>query len=86
MSCKEIKTAKYQTRKSPAFPANQCKHLTKKGKDGTYVSRADVNGVYKWVKVNKTRKQKGVRTYNIHYNGSHNYLPKVLKILLQVMF
>ena len=85
MSCKEIKTAKYQTRKSPAFHANLCKHLTKKGKDGNYVSRADVNGLYKWFKVNKTRKQKGVRTYEIHYNGSMPFFVEVAGTSVRVL-
>jgi hypothetical protein len=44
MSCKELKTKKYQTRKSPAFSAQACKGQTKKGKDGTYVSKADKRG------------------------------------------
>ena len=51
MSCEEVKTAKYQTRKSPSFHAGECKDMTKKGKDGDYISKPDVRGVYKWVKV-----------------------------------
>jgi hypothetical protein len=69
MSCKEIKSSKYQTRKSPAFHAKDCKDLTKKGKDGQYISKKDAKGVYKWVKVNGTRKMlsKG-KHYDIHDN------------------
>ena len=77
MSCTEVKTVKYQTRKSPAFHARDCKDQTKEGKDGTpYVSKPDARGVYKWVPVGtQTRKQngkatKGVKTYKIHDNGA----------------
>lgn len=76
MSCKELKTKKYQTRKSPAFSAQACKGLTKKGKDGTYVSKADKRGIYKWVKANgtirNTQKRKG-KVYDVHDNGARPY-------------
>ena len=69
MACKEIKTSKYQTRKSPAFHAKDCKDLTKKGKDGQYVSKKDARGIYKWVKLNTTRKMVGKgKHYDIHDN------------------
>ena len=70
-----IQSEKYQTRKSPPFHAKDCKNLTKKGKDGDYVSKPDARGVYKWVKVTqgKTRKTRKVRkatkSYLIHDNG-----------------
>ena len=65
MSCTEIKA--YQTRKSPAYHAKDCKDQVKDGKDGTYQSKPDKNGTYKWI---KTRKQKkGAKTYKIHDNG-----------------
>ena len=69
--CVEVKSEKYQTRKSPAYHAKDCKDLTKKGKDGTYISKADAKGIYKWVKVNSTntRKRKG-KFYDTHDNGS----------------
>lgn len=76
MKCEEVKTTKYQTRKSPPFHAAQCAGQTKKGKDGTYVSKEGSNGVYKWVKVgsNATRKAgKGGRSYLIHDNGARPY-------------
>jgi hypothetical protein len=67
--CVEVKSEKYQTRKSPAFHAKDCKDLTKKGKDGQYISKADAKGIYKWVKVvGSTRKQKG-KFYDTHDNG-----------------
>ena len=70
--CVEIKTSKYQTRKSPAFHAKDCKELTKKGKDGEYISKKDARGIYKWVKVNATRKIKG-KHYDIHDNGGRPF-------------
>lgn len=72
MACKEIKTSKYQTRKSPAFHAKDCKELTKKGKDGQYISKKDARGIYKWVKVNATRKMSG-KHYDIHDNGGRPF-------------
>lgn len=72
MTCIEIKTSKYQTRKSPAFHAKDCKGITKKGKDGQYISKPDTKGTYKWVKVNTTRKNKG-KHYDIHDNGGRPF-------------
>ena len=69
MACIEIKSSKYQTRKSPAFHAKDCKDLTKKGKDGQYISKKDKKGIYKWVKVNTTRKMSSTaKHYDIHDN------------------
>jgi hypothetical protein len=73
MSCTEVKSSKYQTRKSPPFHAGDCKGLQKKGKDGIYVSQADKRGIYKWVKKRtSTRKQKG-KSYETHDNGSRPF-------------
>jgi hypothetical protein len=81
-ACKEVKTKKYQTRKSPPFHAKDCKNQTKKGKDGVYESKPDKRGVYAWKKIssrkNTTRKnpkkmQKG-RTYQTHDNGARPFL------------
>ena len=78
MTCTEVESEKYQTRKSPAFHAKDCKNLTKKGKDGMYVSKADSRGVYKWVKTGGTRKvKKGTKSYKIHDNGSFPYKVEV---------
>lgn len=75
MGCTEIKSKKYQTRKSPPFHAKDCKGMTRKGKDGMYVSKADKNKVYKWVKVGATmKKTKGMKTYTIHDNGGKPFL------------
>ena len=82
MACEEVKSQKYQTRKSPPFHARDCKNLTKKGKDGDYISKTDAKGVYKWVKVssvkNKTRKvTKGAKSYLTHDNGSRPFRVEV---------
>ena len=63
--CTELKSAKYQTRKAPAFHAGDCKGATKTGKDGAYVSKADKRGVYKWVKTGKF--------YDVHDNGGRPF-------------
>ena len=68
MSCIEIKSDKYQNRKSPPFHAKDCKEMIKKGKDGNYKSQKDKNDIYKWIKINKIHK------YNIHDNGSIPYI------------
>ena len=57
MSCKEIKTKKYQERSSPAYSAMDCKGKIKKGKDGEYKSTPDKNNIYKWIKI--TSKKSG---------------------------
>lgn len=79
MPCSEVKTAKYQTRKSPPFHAGDCKDLTKKGKDGHYVSKPDARGVYKWIKARgATRKAtKGGKSYFIHDNGARPFEVRV---------
>ena len=71
MPCIEVKSSTYQTRKSPAFHASDCKGLQKKGKNGTYVSQADKRGIYKWVKKG-TQKRKG-KFYDVVDNGRRPY-------------
>jgi hypothetical protein len=47
--CVRQTTKKYVTRKSPPFPANECKNSVKKGNDGQmYRSTPDKNRVYRW--------------------------------------
>jgi len=82
MTCKEVRSRKYQTRKSPPFHAGDCKGLTKAGKDGDYISKADRRGVYKWVKgsgsgsgsrkTEKAAKPVG-DSYMIHDNGNQPF-------------
>jgi hypothetical protein len=82
MPCEEVKSKKYQTRKSPPFHASDCKGEIKKGKDGDYISNPDARGTYKWIKAagvsnasnNKTRKlHKGAKNYLIHDNGGRPF-------------
>ena len=87
MGCDEVKSEKYQTRKSPPYHAGDCKDLTKKGKNGEYVSKPDAKGIYKWIKAGATgaagaagaatRKLKGGKTYLIHDNGGRPYKVQV---------
>jgi hypothetical protein len=77
MSCKEIKTKKYQTRKSPPFHAKDCKNQIKKGKDGEYISKPDAKGTYKWQKHTKTRSKKmaGLKhKYETQDNGGKPFI------------
>ena len=67
MPCSEKKTKKYQTRKSPAFSAQECKGATKKGKNGVYVSKACI----RWVKTQKAT-SKGTH-YDVHDNGGRPF-------------
>ena len=71
MSCTEVKSEKYQKRKSPPFHAGDCKGQTKKGKNGTYISKADKRGVYKWVKSSTQKNKKHM--YLTHDNGAYAY-------------
>jgi len=51
IKCVELKTKKYRSRGSPPYSAVDCPGKTMKGNDGgKYTSKADKNGVYKWVK------------------------------------
>jgi len=72
MSCKEIKTDKYQNRNSPPYHAKDCKNITKKGKDGNYISKPDAKGIYKWIKV-----KENIKAYYIHDNGARPYKVEV---------
>ena len=80
MSCIEIKTKKYQTRKGPPYHAKDCKGITKKGNDGNdYVSIPDKKGIYKWIikgKHNKT-KRKGMKSYKMLDNGGEPFVADV---------
>ena len=58
--CVKLKTKKYRLRVSPPYSAMDCPGKIMKGNDGgTYASKADKNGVYKWIKITaKTEKMK----------------------------
>jgi len=50
--CVKLETKKYKTRDSPPYSAMDCKGAKLLGNDGQqYVSKADKNGIYKWVKI-----------------------------------
>ena len=54
---KKETTKKYLSRPSPAYPANECKFMKKKGNDGTmYKSVKNSQGVYRWQKASTTTK------------------------------
>ena len=74
--CTEMKSAKYQTRKSPPFHAADCKGTMKNGKDGAYVAQADKRGVYKWVKTGKS--------YDVHDNGGRPFRVTVRGLTVSV--
>ena len=49
--CVKLETKKYKTRDSPPYSAMDCKGAKLLGNDGQqYISKADKNGIYKWVK------------------------------------
>jgi hypothetical protein len=48
--CERQETKKYTSRKSPPYPANECKGTEKEGNDGKmYISVGNKNGVHRWV-------------------------------------
>ena len=50
--CMQSKEKKFQTRKSPSYPANDCCGQIRKGNDGLdYISKPNKNGVCRWSKV-----------------------------------
>ena len=54
--CVRQNTKKYLSRGSPAFPANQCCGMEKRGNDGEmYISRENSKGICSWKKVNGSR-------------------------------
>ncbi len=82
MTCTEIKTKKYQTRKGPPYHAKDCKGLVKKGNNGKdYISAADSRGIYKWIPKERgprvTLKKKGVKTYTMLDNGSDPFVADI---------
>ena len=85
--CVKMKSDKYSLRNSPPYPANKCKTMKKKGNDGNYyLSESDKNGVYKWVKINKTLKNKAtrkdlqilVKKYKVTKSGSNSEIAERL--------
>lgn len=87
MPCKKDTTKKYATRNGPPYHAKDCKGIVKVGNDGVkYISSADKNGVYKWIKktinanktvTNKTIKDTNIKSYDIHNNG---FVPFIVNV------
>lgn len=50
--CVKLESKKYKSRDSPPYSAMDCKGVKLLGNDGKqYISKADKNGIYKWVKI-----------------------------------
>ena len=70
--CVKLDTKKYKTRDSPPYSAMDCKGAKLLGNDGQqYVSKADKNGIYKWVKL--AEKGKSACVKDLHRNSSPFY-------------
>jgi hypothetical protein len=72
--CVKLNTKKYKTRDSPPYSAMDCKGAKILGNDGQqYVSKADKNGIYKWVKIagksKSISKSKSKFKIYSYYNG-----------------
>jgi len=85
--CVKLKTNKYSLRNSPPYSANKCKTMKKKGNDGYfYLSKPDKNGTHKWVKQNKTLKNKATKQdlqmlaekYGVSKSGSNKQVAETL--------
>ncbi len=51
--CIKLNTKKYKTRDYPPYSAMDCRGEKLLGNDGQqYLSKADKNGIYKWVRIN----------------------------------
>ena len=49
--CEPSRLKKYINRKSPPYPAQNCKGHKKRGNDGVfYISKPNVRGIYSWKK------------------------------------
>ena len=76
--CVKLETKKYKSRDSPPYSAMDCKGAKLLGNDGKqYISKADKNGIYKWVKV--TEKAKSTFKIYAYFDGINDkqYIYKV---------
>ena len=76
--CVKLDTKKYKTRDSPPYSAMDCKGAKLLGNDGQqYISKADKNGIYKWVKI-AAKSEPTFKIYS-YYNGlgHEQYIYKV---------
>jgi hypothetical protein len=78
--CVKLDTKKYKTRDSPPYSAMDCKGMKLLGNDGQeYISKADKNGIYKWVKISgKSKSESKFKIYS-YYDGFYHeqYIYKV---------
>ena len=64
--CRKETSRKYIKRKSPSYSANKCKHMRKKGNNGKmYKSVSNKRGIYRWIKLRKTRKKKQLHSKHL---------------------
>jgi len=71
--CVKLDTKKYKTRDSPPYSAMDCKGAKLLGNDGQqYVSKADKNGIYKWVKM-AGKSESATCVKDLHRNSSPFY-------------
>ena len=69
--CVKLDTKKYKSRDSPPYSAMDCKGAKLLGNDGQkYVSKADKNGIYKWVKT--AEKSESTSKIYSYFDGINN--------------
>jgi hypothetical protein len=88
--CVKLETKKYKNRDSPPYSAMDCKGTKLLGNDGLqYISKADKNGIYKWVKI--SGKGKSTLKIYIYYDGigHKQYIYKVYptenKVIVEIL-
>lgn len=71
--CVKLDTKKYKSRDSPPYSAMDCKGAKLLGNDGQqYVSKADKNGIYKWVKISE-KSESANCVKDLHQNSAPFY-------------
>jgi hypothetical protein len=88
--CVKLDTKKYKSRDSPPYSAMDCKGAKLLGNDGQqYISKADKNGIYKWVKL--AGKSESTSKIYSYYNGlghiQHIYkvYPTENKVIVEIL-
>jgi hypothetical protein len=70
--CVKLETKKYKTTDSPPYSAMNCKGIKLLGNDGQqYISKADKNGIYKWVKTAEKSKSACVTDLHRNFEDKH---------------
>ena len=90
--CVKLDTKKYKNRDSPPYSAMDCKGAKLLGNDGQqYISKADKNGIYKWVKIaEKSESTSTSKIYSYHNGLDHKqYIYKVYptenKVIVEIL-